>query len=64
MNIWFLYALGNIDIIYFTNRQEYIDALENSEKDILQYYDFMHKNFLEFKEEELELVSNNIIYKY
>lgn len=64
MNIWFLYALNNIDIVYFTNRQEYIDALENSWKDIQQYYNFMHKNFLEFKEEEFELVSNNIIYKY
>ena len=64
MNIWFLYALSNIDIVYFTNRQKYIDSLENSTKDISQYYDFMHKNFLEFKDEEFELVSNNIIYKY
>jgi len=64
MNIWLLYALNNIDIVYFTNRQEYIDSLENSAKDISQYYNFMHKNFLEFKDEEFELISNNIIYKY
>ncbi len=64
MNLWFLYALNNINIIYFTNRSEYIEALEQSQKNLENYHTFMHKNFLEFKEEESELVKNKIIWKY
>jgi len=64
MNMWFLYAINNVNIIYFKNRQEYIDSLENSEKDINKYIKFMDINFLEFKSEELELIENKEIYKY
>jgi hypothetical protein len=64
MNLWFLYSISNLNIIYFKNREDYIETIENSEKNIKKYYEFMNKNFLEFKEEELELLENNIIYKY
>ena len=64
MNMWFLYAINNINIIYFKNRQEYIDSLENSDKSLDNYYQFMNNNFLEFKNDELELLENNEIYKY
>ncbi len=64
MNLWFLYAINNINIVYFSNRKEYIESIENSLDNIQNYYDFMNKNFLEFKKDELELVENNEIYKY
>ena len=64
MNMWFLFALENINIIYFRNRSEYIKVLENSVKFREEYYDFMDTNFSEFKTEELELLENNEIYKY
>lgn len=63
-NLWFLYSLNNINIIYFKNRQEYIESIENSDNNPKNYFSFMDSNFLEFKEEELELVENKIIYKY
>lgn len=64
MNMWFLYSLNNLNIVYFKNREEYIDSLENSDKDIENYYNFMNNNFIEFKSEELELIENQEIYKY
>jgi hypothetical protein len=64
MNLWFLYAINNINIVYFSNRKEYIESIENSLDNIQSYYDFMNDNFLEFKKNELELVENNEIYKY
>jgi hypothetical protein len=64
MNLWFLYAINNINIVYFSNRKEYIESIENSLDNIQSYYDFMNDNFLEFKKNELELVKNNEIYKY
>ena len=64
INLWFLYSLSNLNIVYFKNRQEYIETIENSSLNIQNYYDFMNKNFLEFKEEELDLLENNIIFKY
>ncbi|MDD2870527.1 MAG: Fic family protein [Candidatus Gracilibacteria bacterium] len=63
-NLWFLYTLNNVNIVYFKNRQEYIESIEKSDNDIKTYIDFMNSNFLEFKEEELELVINKEIYKY
>jgi len=62
--MWFLYSLNNLNIIYFKNREEYIDSIENSDKDIENYYNFMNNNFIEFKSEELELIENQEIYKY
>ncbi len=64
MNMWFLYSINNINIVYFKNRQDYIESLENFDKDKEGHYDFMNKNFLEFKSEELEIIENNILYKY
>ena len=64
MNMWFLYSLNNLNIIYFKNRQKYIDSIENSDKNIENYYTFMNNNFIEFKSEELELLENKQIYKY
>ncbi len=64
MNLWYLYSLNNLNIIYFKNRKEYIEALEDSQKNIQKYYDFMNKNFLQFKNEELKLIENKEIYKY
>lgn len=63
-NLWFLYALNNVNIVYFKNRQEYIESIEKSDNDMWNYIDFMNSNFLEFKEEELELIRNKEIYKY
>ena len=62
--MWFLYSLNNLNIIYFKNRQKYIDSIENSDKNIENYYTFMNNNFIEFKSEELELLENKQIYKY
>jgi len=62
--MWFLYSLNNLNIVYFKNREEYIDSIENSDKDIENYYNFMNNNFIEFKSEELELIENQEIYKY
>lgn len=64
MNLWLLYIFENINIIYFKNRKEYINVLENSENNIENYYDFMNKNFLELKKEELKLLENREIFKY
>lgn len=64
MNLWFLYSINNLNIVYFKNRKEYINSIDKSDLDISAYYDFMNKNFLEFKEEELSLLENNEIYKY
>lgn len=63
-NLWFLYSLNNLNIIFFKNRQEYIDSIDLSEENPQSYIDFMNSNFLEFKTEELELIENNEIYKY
>jgi hypothetical protein len=62
--MWFLYTINNVNIVYFKNRQKYIDSLENFDKKEEEYYNFMNLNFLEFKSEELELIENKIIYKY
>jgi len=64
MNMWLLYSINNLNIIYFKNRQEYIDSIENFSQNKQNYYNFMNSNFLEFKTEELDLIENNIIYKY
>ncbi len=64
MNLWFLYAINNLNIVYFSNRQEYVDSIESSEKNIKNYYSFMNKNFAEIKTEELDLIKNKIIYKF
>ena len=63
-NLWFLYSINNINIVYFKNRQKYIETIEKSDKNIKSYFDFMDLNFLEFKKEELDLLENRIIYKY
>ncbi len=64
MNLWLLYSIKNINIIYFKNRQDYIEALEESSKNKRKYYDFMNKNFTEFKQDELELLEKKEIFKY
>jgi len=63
-NLWFLFALDNINIVYFKNRQEYISSIENAGEDMPGYTACMHTNFLEFKKEELELIENREIYQY
>lgn len=64
MNLWFLYAINNLNIVYFKNREEYIASLETVNNDLQNYYTVMNSNFLEFKKEELELIENKEIYKY
>jgi len=63
-NLWFLFAINNINIVYFKNRQEYIESIESADEDIGKYIQFMHSNFLEFKKEEWDLVENKEIYRY
>lgn len=63
-NLWFLFALNNVNIVYFKNRQEYIESIEAADESPEKYISFMHSNFLEFKNEEFELVENKEIYKY
>lgn len=63
-NLWFLFAINNINIVYFKNRQEYIESIESADEDIGKYLQFMHLNFLEFKKEEWDLVENKVIYRY
>lgn len=63
-NLWFLYTLNTLNIVYFKNRQDYIESIENSDKDLWNYLKTMDSNFIEFIDEELELLKNNEIYKY
>ncbi len=63
-NLWFLFALNNVNIVFFKNRQDYINSIEKADENRDEYINFMHSNFLEFKNEELELVESKEIYKY
>ncbi len=63
-NMFFLNEINNINIIYFKNRKDYIDSIDLAWENIKIYYDFMNSNFSEFKEEELEILRERIIYKY
>ncbi len=63
-NLWFLFSINNLNIVYFRNRQEYIDSIEFSDQNIENYMNFMNLNFLEFKKEELNILENNEIFKY
>ncbi len=63
-NLWFLFALNNLNIVYFKNRREYIETIENSDRDLDGYFEFMDSNFLEFKEEEGEILEERIIFRY
>ena len=62
-NLFFLNEINNINIIYFKNREEYIDTIEKYDYDKNKYFEFMNKNFSQFKEEELELLRDKIFYK-
>ncbi len=63
-NMFFLNELNNLNIVYFKNRNNYIKTIDESDNNLESYYNFMNKNFLDFKKEELELLEENIYFKY
>jgi len=62
-NLFFLNEINNINIIYFKNREKYINSIDNYDSMKNKYFEFMNKNFEEFKQEELGLIENKIFYK-
>jgi hypothetical protein len=62
--MFFLNELNNLNIVYFKNRNNYIKTIDESDNNLESYYNFMNKNFLDFKKEELELLEENIYFKY
>jgi hypothetical protein len=63
MNLWFCINFWFINVVYFTNRKDYIDNIWNSNNNLLDYYKFMDKNFEEFLNEFLPILEDNIYYK-
>jgi len=63
MNLWFCLNFWFINVVYFTNRKEYIENIWNSKNELSKYYEFMDKNFEEFLNELLPILEDNIYYK-
>jgi len=64
MNMWFIWNWDIINVIFYKNRRIYIQAIEDADKDLQNYYTIMTQNFEEFLNKVLELVKQKIYFKF